>query len=250
MIEHNTDIVPGRLSLVSVGVGDVDNITIKALKTIEAADVVLGMKFQLKQYEVLLRDKEVHDSGHGYFVGVAPTKGPRPPTREEELEAISIVRGAVAVGRNVVVLDFGDPTVYSPQAGYLLEFSDLSPEVVPGISSVNAANAVLAKELSGTFDRAIVVTHAMDHAESDDRLETLASTGATLIFFTMGMDLEHVIARLRGRLPGDTPAVIVARAGFAQDQVQLTATLDTIVERVNGTSAHWAHLLYVGDALR
>ncbi|MCG8508600.1 MAG: SAM-dependent methyltransferase [Rhodospirillales bacterium] len=250
MSEPNSDIAAGRLSLVSVGVGDVDNITVKALKTIEAADVVLGMKFLLKQYEELLQDKEIHDSGHGYFLGVAPAHGPRPPTPQQELDIIQLVRSAVATGKNVVVLDFGDPTIYSPQAGYLSEFSDLSPDVVPGISSVNAANAVLRRELSGAFDRPIIITHAMDHAESDDRLEALAATGATLVFFTMGMDLNNVIERLRSRLPGDTPAVIVAKAGFDRDQDMLSATLDSITEKANGASKTWAHLLYVGDALR
>ena len=243
-------ILPGRLFVVSVGVGDSDNITLKALKTIEAADVVLGMKFILKQHAHLLEGKECHDAGHACFLDVAHAHGPRPVSRERELEIIRVVRTAVAAGRNVAVLDFGDPTLYGPQVGFLAEFADLSPEIVPGISSVNAANAVLGKELSGAFDKPVVLTHGMDSGADYNRLETLADTGATLVFFTMGMDLEQVAARLKKRLGGDMPAVIIAKAGFADSESVVSATLDTIVDAANGTPSSWAFLLYVGDALK
>ncbi|MDQ2080746.1 SAM-dependent methyltransferase [Xanthobacteraceae bacterium Astr-EGSB] len=250
MKEQNAALATGRLSLVSVGVGDVDNITVKALKTIESAHVVFGMGFIVKQYGHLLEGKEVHDSGHASFLGMSSTAGPRPPTREEELTAIAIIRDAVAAGKNVVVLDFGDPTLYSPQAGYLVEFADLQPEVVPGISSFNAANAVLRKELSGNFDRPVVITHAMAGRDDGDHLETLAAAGATLVFFTMGMDLKRVTETLKRRLPRDTPAVIVRQAGFERKQTAISATLDTIVAKVDGASLPWAYLLYVGEALK
>jgi precorrin-4/cobalt-precorrin-4 C11-methyltransferase len=238
----NTD--KGRFYLVSVGIGDADNITIKAQKIIEQADIVFAMDFIRDNFAVLLADKEIHDAGHGFF-----TKEKMNSARgDDEDRQRKIIRDAVANGKTVAVLDFGDPTLFSPQSGYLREFADLDPKVIPGISSFNAANAAIGMELTGKYDRAVVLTDAMPGRDGvRERLTQLAATHSTLVFFTMRMDLANTVALLKSRYPGETPAVIVSHAGFAEKETVLRATLDTIVESAQGIA--WEHLLYVGPAL-
>lgn len=234
----------GKLYLVSVGIGDADNMTIRAKKTIEQADIVFAMDFVRDNLTALLADKDVRDAGHGFF-----TKETMNSARgDDEDKQRKIIREAIAAGKTVAVLDFGDPTLFSPQSGYLREFADLDPKVIPGISSFNAANAAIGVELTGKYDRAVILTEAMHERDGGrERLAQLAATHSTLVFFTMRMDLADTVTLLKSYYPGDTPAVIVCHAGFAEKETVLRATLDTIVE--SATDVAWEHLLYVGSAM-
>lgn len=233
----------GKLYLVSTGIGDIDNITVRADKIIREADVVLAMPFIQQTFSSLLDGKRVYDAGHAFF-----TNQPYNTAKENDEENIrKIVRDAVSSGKNVAVLDFGDPTIFSPQSAYLKEFADLSPEVVPGISSFNAANAAIGQEITGDYNKPIILTEAM---ESNERLDQIAATGSTLVFFTMQMNLPETVNRLKKYYSVDTPAVIVSHAGVSASQTVLRATLETIVDAVEKLDIPWQHLLYVGDALR
>ena len=46
-------------------------------------------------------------------------------------------------GKTVAIVADGDPTIYSPWGWIPEHFTDLKPNVIPGISSFNAANAAL-----------------------------------------------------------------------------------------------------------
>ncbi|OXS28377.1 MAG: hypothetical protein BCS36_09650 [Desulfovibrio sp. MES5] len=230
----------GRLFLVSVGIGDCDNMTIRARKTIEQADIVLAMAFIGEQYADVLSGKEVHDAGHALFTTLHAAKS------GDEERVRHIVREAFSAGKTIAVLDFGDPTLYSPQSGYLKEFADLNPQIIPGISSFNAANAVLKKELSGLYDHAVILTETRDV----EQLEQLAATRSTMVLFTMRMDLPAVISMLQRHYPGSTPVALVVNAGFSAKEQVVHATLETIIAQVEKEPPAWAHLIYIGDFLR
>ncbi len=244
----------GGLYLVSVGIGDPDNMTVKARKLLERADIVFGMKRVREQLPELLQGKEVHEAGHGLFGPMARRDKPAAEVEAMEAETRRIVREGVKAGKTVVVLDYGDPTIYGPQTGYLKEFHDLAPEVVPGISSFNAANAALARGITdGGMSRSVIITAAMgarDGYKGSDTLEKLAETRSTMVFFTMGMKLPEVVRKLKQHYPGETPIAIVSHAGVARKQAVLQATLDTVVERTSGGELPFEHLIYVGDFLR
>jgi precorrin-4/cobalt-precorrin-4 C11-methyltransferase len=233
----------GKIYLVGVGVGDADHITVKAQKIVEAADVVFAMGFVRDRLAALLAGKDVYDAGHGYFTATPLNDAPE----GEEDRYRKIVRDAVGESKTVAVLDFGDPSLFSPQRGYLTEFADLAPEVIPGLSSFNIANAALCGEITGGTGRAVVLAEAVSGREDlPDRLAKLAATGAMLAFFTMKMDLPMVTGELLKYLPAETPAVIVAHAGYGDKQTVLRATLGTLAERTVGVDLPWAHMLYVG----
>lgn len=231
----------GKLYLVSAGIGDPDNMTLRAHKIIKSADVVLAMKFIRKQYAELLKDKEVHDAGHGLFMDL-DSHGER--GNEEEVR--SIVRENVEAGKTVVVLDFGDPVLYSPQSGYLIEFKDLNPEVVPGISCFNAANAAIGREITSGYNRAVILSEAMKNWDDENRLEKLAASGATLVLFTMRMDIDNVASRLKKQLPGETPVTLVCSAGFKEKENVVQTKLDSLVDCIQKENPSWDYLLYVG----
>jgi precorrin-4/cobalt-precorrin-4 C11-methyltransferase len=238
---------PGTLSLVSMGTGDPDNMTIRAQKAIAAADLFFTMGGR-NHHPELIKDRPVHNAEHGLF-GKEGAKPRRSPEEAEKLRAENrkIIREAVAAGKNVVILDNGDPSIFGPQIGYMEEFADLNPVIVPGISSFNAANAALQTSVVRGNARAVMLTSG---SLADGRDEFLARTikdGVTLVFF-MVRDLDNFISTMSTRLPGDTAVAIVANAGSASEEKVIRATIGTLGPQVKGAKLG-AFLLYIGDAV-
>ena len=74
-------------------------------------------------------------------------------------EISTIIRKAVKEGKTVSILGSGDPTIYGPNMWYMEAFEDLNPEIVPGISCFNAANASLKKGVTtGKTTHSVIIT--------------------------------------------------------------------------------------------
>ena len=54
-----------QLYLVSMGNGDPDNITLRAVNTVNASDIIFCGKRMVEKFPVLLHGKEIHESGFG-----------------------------------------------------------------------------------------------------------------------------------------------------------------------------------------
>lgn len=256
----------GHLYLVSVGIGDPDNITVRARDTIVAADIVFGMQRVRERHADLLQGKETYEAGHGLFRPMRQTareaddqRDARSERREAaraelEAQARTVIREAVAAGKTVAVLDYGDPTIYAPQTGYLSEFADLNPVVIPGVSSFNAANAMLGRSITqGEHSHSVILTRTPEQrpdATRLDTLETLAQSRSTLVFFTMRSKFPEFVARMKASYPGETPIAIVSHAGYQGREQVIAATLDSILERIGDTELPFEHLIYVGDFLK
>ena len=269
----------GKLYLVGLGVGDMDNMTIRARNTIAEADIIFAMKGVRKRYAPLFEGKEVYEAGHGLFGMGHPNakkdgKGeskhagsgdadkrnmkrhfssPEEMKQQQEKNR-TIIREAVAAGKIVAVIDSGDPTIYGPQVCYLHEFADLSPQVIPGLSSFNAANAALQRDVTkGLHSSSVVLTAARGAHQGyhgSDSLAKLAESRSTMVFFTMGMKLDEVVDTLKKSYPGDTPMAIVFHAGDSKNESVMRATIDTLLEKTEGRDLPFEHLIYVGDFLR
>ena len=250
----------GRLYLVSVGSGDPDNITLRAVNVIKGSEVIFCRKKMLDRFPSLLQGKEMHDPGFGLFslYGKTPEEGKKNKRfdyeqKMKELGEIDrIIRSAVKAGKNVSVLDNGDPTIYGPNVWYMEAFEDLNPEIIPGISSFNAANAALRKGVtSGIKAHSVILTATFGREEytGPDSIERLAEHQASLVFFTMFMDMEDVVKKLMTHYPANTPVAIVLYAGYKEREEIIQGTLDTIVGQTKGTKLPHEHLIYVGDFL-
>ncbi|MFW2569202.1 SAM-dependent methyltransferase, partial [Aliarcobacter butzleri] len=60
----------GQLSIVSAGVGDLDNMTIKAYNAIKEADIFFTMDGKAGEYSSLIGEKPVYKAGHGIFANM------------------------------------------------------------------------------------------------------------------------------------------------------------------------------------
>ena len=244
----------GCLYMVSTGSGDRDNITLRAQKTIAAADVILAMNHACQQWADLLKGKQVQVIGHALFKKNCPHHKANPGAFvEPEKKVRAIVRQAVAAGKTVAVLDGGDPTIFGAHAGFLTEFADLNLKVIPGLSCFNAANAALKRGVTGGIaSRSLILTGGIggEAGKCKDTLAKLSETQSTMVFFTMRLKLPQIVEGLKQNYPGDTPVAIVCHAGYADKEKVIHATLDTILQRVGGQKLPFENLVYVGDFMK
>lgn len=230
----------GRLLLVSVGVGEPDNITLRAYKLLQEADLIVGMASLCKSFAFLLHGKQVLDAGHGLFTELARKHLTAEQAEHEERVVQQQIRDAYAKGKLVVVLEMGDPCLFGPQAGYLQAFKDLQPEVVAGVSSFNAANALLAQPLLSNTHQRVQLSglQALYDASAD-------SVPPVWVLFSMGLDIPQLISSLQRLYSMDTPITLVMDAGFA-DQRLLSATVKNLSDLLATHEVPWACLIYVG----
>jgi precorrin-4 methylase len=249
-----------HLFLVGVGNGDPDNITLRAMNTIKDSEIIFCSNRIRDKFPILLHDKEIHDPGFGLFAiyGKKPEQAKKNKrfNYKEKIKQLNeitrIIRNAVKQGKVVSVLDSGDPTIYGPNMWYLEAFEDLDPEVVPGISCFNSANAALRKGVtSGNKAHSVILTASFGREDYDgpDSIEKLSRHQATMTFFTMFLELEKVVEKLVKNYPPNTPIAIVRYAGYKDRENITYGTLNTIVEQTKGEKLPFEHLIYVGDFL-
>lgn len=202
----------GFVSLVGAGPGDPDLLTRRAVRRLEAADVVL--------YDALVSRDVLQLAGSAQRVYVGKRAG-RPQVQQDFINRL-LVRAARR-GRRVVRLKGGDPFVFGRggEEALALVAAGIPFEIVPGVSS-----AIAAPELAG-----IPVTHrgtaagfvvVSGHASGAyvPVLSSLAPHSATVVVL-MGIGSIAAISTLlieRGWAPG-TPAAIVTGAATSESDV-------------------------------
>lgn len=232
----------GAVWLVGAGPGDPDLLTIKALKALQGADVVV--------HDGLVSDE---------ILDLAPAAARRISVAKRKSRhsyaQVEINRMLVAFaqeGLNVVRLKGGDPFIFG-RGGEELEAcreAGVDCHVVPGVTAALAAGANAGAPLThrGSAQAVTFVTgHAASGSEPDLDWESLAKANQTVVIY-MGVSTAAGIA---GRLigagrAGSTPALVVENASRADERRVLTtlAGLPAATEQVAGPT-----LLIVGEAM-
>ncbi|MCI5164133.1 MAG: hypothetical protein D3917_19385, partial [Candidatus Electrothrix sp. AX5] len=163
---------------------------------------------------------------------------------QKQEEFAAKVRKAVAEGKTVAMLDSGDPLVYGPCSWSLAELNDLNTEVVPGVSCFNAANAALKTGVTeGEKSHSVILA-------SGWTVDEMARHQSTMVLFTMRNEFKKFIDTLTKYYSPDTPAAVVVRAGYAQDERVVQGTLGSLLDQVGKEKLPFEYMLYVGDFLK
>ena len=234
--------VGGRVWLVGAGPGDPELLTIKALKTLQTADVV------------------VHDGlVSGEILDLAPTSAQRISVAKRKSrhsysqDEINRMLVAFALeGLRVVRLKGGDPFIFG-RGGEELEAcraAGVDCEIIPGVTAALAAAASAGAPLThrGSAQAVTFVTgHASDGAEPDLEWASLARANQTVVIYMGLSQAAPIAARLMaaGRV-GSTPVLIVENASRA-DERRVTTTLGGLAEAAAAMSG--PALLIVGEAM-
>jgi precorrin-4/cobalt-precorrin-4 C11-methyltransferase len=226
------------ISFVGAGPGAPDLITVRGRDRLAAADVVVWASSLVP--EALLDHAPPHAQVHD-SAGM---------TLEDVLGVY-----AANPGRRIVRLHSGDPSIYGAiqeQLDWCLA-QERSFEIVPGVSSLGAAAAALGRELTVPgVAQSVVLTRlggrTSDSMPARESVAELARHATTMAIFLSGArpdELRHEL--LEGYGP-DTPAAVVVRATWPDEQVART-TVGELAETVRATGAHRTVLVLVGEAL-
>ena len=224
---NTTDIddAPGKVYLIGAGPGDPELITVKGLRCLRMADVVL--------YDRLVSQELLAEASVGaelVFVGKESQRHTMPQA-EINARLIAYARS----GRVVARLKGGDPFVFGRggEEALALALAGIPFEIVPGISAAIAVPA--AANIPVTHrDYASTVTIVTGHAAQNDRAvnwEALAQLGGTIVVLMGVQMLGNFTSQLReAGLPSDLPAAVI-QEGTTPDQRVVTGTLADIAER-------------------
>jgi len=226
------------VALVGAGPGDPDLVTVKALRLLQAADVVV--------YDRLVATEILDLIPRGttrIYVGKADGNHSMPQPRINEL-LVKLARG----GHRVVRLKGGDPFLYgrgSEEAGHLATHG-IPFEVVPGITAAACtAYAGIPLTHRGLANGVRILTgHSCGELETDWDAVTDADT--TLVIYMGAHNLPAVCARLaRAGLAPDTPAAAIEN-GSTPRQRHLVSTLAQLPARAAGFGLRSPALIVVG----
>jgi uroporphyrin-III C-methyltransferase/precorrin-2 dehydrogenase/sirohydrochlorin ferrochelatase len=201
----------GFVSIVGAGPGDPDLLTVKAVRCLAQADLVL--------YDALVSGEVLRHAtrAHCFFVG---KRAGISSIRQEAINRILV--SAAREGKRVVRLKSGDPFVFGRggEEALALACADVPYEIVPGVSSAIAAPALAGIPVThrGTSS-AFAVVSGHDEAAWTPVVDVLPPESLTLVVL-MGFGARAAIA---GRLvrrgwPRATPAAILVSASTPQSE--------------------------------
>jgi uroporphyrin-III C-methyltransferase len=238
------DFAPGTVWLVGAGPGDPELLTMKAVRLIEAADIVFT--------DALV--------GDGVLALIPPraervSVGKRSGRHSRDQQTIdALLVAAARAGKRVVRLKGGDPGLFGRAAEEVgaLRAAGLPAHICPGITAASAAAASAGISLSlrdVARDVRFVTAHSRRGAALDIDWTSLARGGSTLAFY-MGRDAAPQIARglIDAGLPRDTPVMIACNVSRPDEQ-RLTTRLDLLGLATRALAGDAPTLLLVGRAM-
>jgi uroporphyrin-III C-methyltransferase len=242
MIMNKTNL-PGKVWLVGAGPGDPELLTLKAVRVLASADVVLVDD---------LVDKRIlaHAKPATRIVEVGKRGGCR-STSQAFIEKLMIRlarRGSV-----VVRLKGGDPFVFGRggEEAEALAKAQIPFDVVNGITAGIAVPAAIGIPVT---HRALVhgVTFITGHARNgaDPDWAALRAGGTTLVIY-MGMRRVEILVKgmLAAGYPVDMPACAIQN-GTLETQVTVLSTLSTLPRRIAEAGLGSPGMLIIGDVVR
>lgn len=236
--------VPGQVSLVGAGPGDPELLTLRALRRIAEADVVL--------YDNLVGPDILNLVAPGVACHYVGKKAAQHALPQDEVNQW-LVRLALS-GKRVVRLKGGDPFIFGrggEEMDALLE-AGVTVEVVPGITAAVGCAAYAGIPLTHR-DWAQSVTFATGHLKQGlNELDWAGlSRPAQTVVFYMGMTAAPGIAEAliaHGR-DAETPVAVIYH-GTRPDQKVVIATLGSLPETINAEAIKPPALLIVGEVVR
>ncbi|NEN95052.1 MAG: precorrin-4 C(11)-methyltransferase [Moorea sp. SIO1F2] len=198
--------------IIGAGPGAPDLLTVKALKILQKADVIIVADSLVpkQMLESVRADAEIIRSGNKTL---------------EEIVPLMIER--VRSHKSVVRLHSGDLTLYSAihEQMQALKEASIPFEVIPGISAFQAAAAQLGVELTiPGLVQTIILTRISGRASAvpdSEELASLAAHQASLCLYLSARHVEAAQAKLLKHYSADTPVAVCFRIGWPDEKIWL-----------------------------
>jgi precorrin-4/cobalt-precorrin-4 C11-methyltransferase len=230
------------IAFVGAGPGAADLITLRGARRLAEADVVIWAS------SLVPEDLLAHCRPEAQILDSASM------TLEDVIDVYALHDDRTPIVR----LHSGDPSLYGA-IGEQLDWCVAhrrSWEIVPGVSSVSAASAVLGRELTQPgVSQSVVLTRLAGRTKASmperEGVAAFAPHGATMAAFLSGARPDELADELltpgSGYGPG-TPAAIVIRATWPDERV-IRTTVGRLAEDLRASGATLTVLVLVGEAL-
>lgn len=205
----------GSVVLVGAGPGDPDLLTVKAVRALQSADVVL--------YDDLVSPRTVEAARREAARIAVGKRGYKPSCTQEDITTLLV--SLAREGKKVVRLKGGDPMIFGRAgeeiAGVLA--AGLPIEIIPGVTAASGAAASLGLSLT---EREVarrvqfITAHARDGRLPDDLAwAALTDPRATTIVYMGVRTLPLLVERLLSEgLDPTTPGIVVERATWSDER--------------------------------
>ncbi|WP_017727729.1 precorrin-4 C(11)-methyltransferase [Halalkalibacterium ligniniphilum] len=228
-----------KITIIGAGPGDPDLITVKGLKLLQEADVVMYAD-SLVSTELIERAKPNAE--------VIKTAG----MHLEEMVALMVDR--VQKNKKVVRVHTGDPAVYGATMEQiaLLHKEGIKVDIIPGVSSVFAAAAAVGAELTiPDLTQTVILTRAEGRTPVPDteKLRDLAKHHCTVALFLSATLTKKIVKEfLDAGWSEKTPVAVVYKATWP-DQKILRSTLERLDEDMKANGMRKQAMILAGWAL-
>lgn len=228
-----------QVYFIGAGPGDPELITLKGIKAIEKADIVIyaGSLVNPEILRYAKKEAEVYDSA-----------GMSLP------EVLAVMDRAAKEGKIVARVHTGDPSIYGAIQEQMdsLQEKGITYYVIPGVSSFVAAAAALKQEYTlPNVTQTVILTRMEGRTPvpEKEKLRSLAQHRGTMCIFLSVHAISDVVKELKEGYPGDTPVAVIQKASWP-DEKAVRGTLDTIAEKVKEANITKTALIIVGDVFR
>lgn len=233
----------GWVAIVGAGPGDPELLTLKALRLIQSADVILYDNLVNRQIlDYARRDAEQ------VYVG---KKWRAPSTRQEAIN--ELMRDEALAGKAVVRLKGGDPFIFGrggEEVEVLVE-AGIDVIAVPGITAASGSASYAGIPL--TYREVSLSVRFVTGHRAENRINLdwpeLARGGQTVVLYMGLSGIEEIFASLieHGRAP-ETPAALVEKATYPEQRV-VAGTLADLAGKVREAGVKGPTTIIVGEVV-
>ena len=237
----STSITP-HITLVGAGPGDPELITLKGIRALRKADVVL--------YDALASNELLDFTPPEALKVYVGKRAGKHSLKQEEINLL-MVQFAYSHG-HVVRLKGGDPFVFG--RGYEeVEFArnfGISVEIVPGISSAIAVPGLqgiplTSRNVSESF---WVLTGTTKAEQLSDDLRLAAQSSATLVILMGVQKLRLIAALLASHGKSETPAMVIQHGSTTKEKMAI-GTVSTIADIVEEKGIDTPGIIVIGEVV-
>jgi len=227
------------VSFISAGPGDPELVTLKGYNRIRNADVIIyaGSLINPAILKFAGKSAEVYDSKDMVLS-----------------EIIDLIAKKAESGKKVARLHTGDISIYSSLIEQIkpLEKKGINIEIIPGVSSYQAAAARIKKEYTVPDGTQTLILSRVKGKTPVPEVESLKKLlkhhSSVVLFLSMGM-FENVLNEMRAELPLDTPIAICHKVSWPEERI-VRGTVSNIEGKIKDLDLRYATLILIGNFLR